>query len=367
MFALVTLLTCCSVGDIRRAPPSPGPPSHTGPPPSPPAADLVGEIRTTRLAVPSRYDLPYVEFVDAENGYVLFAACDGQPPGPDCPALLWSTRDGGRSWQRVAHPQPVADEQQLFAVPGMLALSTAPHGWWTSTDHGESFQHSPGATAPARWQAAEAPFQLIERTGKVGRWSGRSLRPVPTQPPLSVIHSVAVGQRLDQVGDRVEFHGPLMAAGFSANGRPSVAISSDEGQRWRSMEVPAAAGEVGVLRGLVGSGELWLIGERPDRTSFPELWRYHDLSGWSRVSAVGHPETARVVPMGGNTVAVIGPRGGGAVIGGTYLDLSWPVTAEHSLRLLPDGTLFAALPGAVLLGFGHYAQRSWVAVNVTGA
>ncbi|GAB3853668.1 hypothetical protein ACFFMR_26840 [Micromonospora andamanensis] len=366
LLALVVALAGCSIGDVRRTAPAPEPTLSDSASP-PPVPRTVAETRTTRLAVAERYDQPYVEFVDAERGYALFAACDGRPPGgSDCPALLWSTGDGGRSWQSLRHPKPVAENQQLYATVEVLALWAEPHGWWTSTNGGETFRHSPGEAAPASWQATQGRFQVIEESGKAGRWDGRRLRPLPTQPPLSAIHTVAVADTLIRKPDGTEFHAPLVATGLSGDGRPRVAESWDEGRSWRSGEPLSADGEVGVLRLLLRPDEWWLIGERPDRTGFPALWRSTGSSNWFRVYAEGHPESGRVVPLGGSTAAVISPRGAGAVVGGRYLDLPWPVTAEHSLRLLPDGTLFAVGPQGVLLGTGQYAERSWVAINLVG-
>ncbi|MDG4794842.1 hypothetical protein [Micromonospora sp. WMMD1082] len=361
VFTLVVLLSGCSIGDVRRTPPPPEPPpSHSASPGPPPTPRPVAETRSTRLAVPARYDSPFVEFVDAERGYALYAACDGRPPGgPDCRALLWSTRDGGRSWQRLRHPRPVADNQQLYATVDVLALWAEPHGWWTSTDGGETFRHSPGEAAPASWQEAQGRFQIIESSGEVGRWVDGVLRPLPAQPPVPVVQTVTGGEpeRFDS------YIPPLIVAGLTEDGGPAVAVSWDGGRDWQSEPVPPPEGEIGVLRAAVTPDERWLIGERPDRTGFPALWVQRGPR-WLAVAAEGHPELGRVVPLGGSTVAVIGPRGAGAVIGDRYLELTWPVTAEHSLRVLADGTLFAATPQGVLLGSGRYVERTWTAVTL---
>ncbi|MEV2237653.1 hypothetical protein [Micromonospora sp. NPDC049891] len=360
LFALVMTLASCSIGDVRRTAPAPEPTVSDSASPPPPVPRPVAETRTTRLAVPERYDPAYVEFVDAERGYALFATCDGRPPGgPDCPALLWSTRDGGRSWQSLRHPKPVAENQQLYATIDVLALWAEPHGWWTSTDGGETFRRSPGEAAPAEWQEAQGRFQVIEESGKVGRWDAGVLRPLPNQPPVPVVQTVTDGGPRG-VGSS---HHPVIVAGLTEDGSPSVASSWD-GDTWERGRVPPPEGEIGVLRAAVTPNEVWLIGERPDRTSFPALWRLTNLTDWSRVPAEGHPDSGRVVPLGSSTAAVISPRGAGAVIGDHYLDLPWPVTAEHSLRVLFDGTLFAAAPQGVLLGTGEVAERTWVAVNL---
>ncbi|MFI7552053.1 hypothetical protein ACIBQ2_20145 [Micromonospora sediminimaris] len=356
--ALVMTLAGCSIGDVRRTAPAPEP-TLSDSASAPPAPRPVAETRTTRLAVSERYDQPYVEFVDAQRGYALFAACDGRPPGgPECPALLWSTRDGGRSWQSLRHPRPVAGNQQMYATVEVLALWAEPHGWWTSTDGGETFRHSPGEATPASWRQAQGQFQVIEGSGKIGRWDGRRLRTLRTQPPVPVVQTIGGGGQLFAGS----YHPPTVA-GLTENGRPSVATSWDDGRSWELDPLPPPEGQVSVLRVAMTQDERWLVGERPERTALPALWVSRG-PGWLPVSVDGGPEAGRVVPLGGSTAAVISPRGAGAVVGGRYLDLPWPVTAEHSLRLLPDGTLFAAGPQGVLLGAGQYAERSWVAINL---
>ncbi|PZG15345.1 hypothetical protein C1I95_19830 [Micromonospora craterilacus] len=358
------IVSGCSIGDVRRTPPAPTSsaptPASTDPSGPPPSPAPVAETRRTRLAVPERYDPPFVEFVDAEQGYALFGACDGRPPGPDCRALLWSTRDGGRTWQRLRHPKPVADNQQMYAAPGVLALWAEPHGWWTSTDNGKTFRHTPGEKSPPQWQAAQGRFQLIVDSGKVGRWDGRKLRPLPAQPPVPVLNTVAEGDGRIVTQDGTEYGGPLVVAGAGEDGRLHTAISIDEGRSWQKTPVPAPEGEVGVLR-VQAVGELWLIGERPDRTSFPALWRLEGRD-WKLVSAEGHPPRGWAVPLGGGIAAVVSPRGAGAVAEGRYVDLPWPLTGDHLLRLLPDGTLFAGAQEEILLGVGTFADLTWTAV-----
>ncbi|GIJ79909.1 hypothetical protein SAMN05443287_107281 [Micromonospora phaseoli] len=358
--ALLAVLSGCAIGDVRRTPP--GPSNSASPISPPPSPRPVAETRTTRLAVPKKYDRPYVEFADVRNGYALFAVCDGLPPGPECPALLWSTRDGGLSWQQLRHPKPVADNQQLYTAAGMLALVAEPHGWWTSTDGGETFDHSPGLAAPPRWWAAEGRFRVIDHSGTVGRWDGTMLRPLRTQPSIPALNTVVQGDGRTVTAGGTEYRGPVVAAGAGEDGRLYAAISWDEGRSWERTPVPTPDGEVGVLRAELAGGQLWLIGERPDRTSFPALWRL-EASGWQPVSAQGHPESGQAVPLGG-LVAIVSPQGAGVVAGGWYMDLPWPVTSEHHLRLLPDDTLFAVSEEEILLGVGNLADRTWTAVII---
>ncbi|MGB2571450.1 hypothetical protein ACPFP2_23815 [Micromonospora citrea] len=351
---LVPALVACSVvGDVRRDPPArtSAPPGSVAPAPAP-SSQPPAEVRPVRLPVPARYDPPYLEFVDADHGWALFATCDGGPPGRNCPALLFGTVDGGRSWRSLRHPRPVADGQQLYAARGLLVLWAEPHGWYTSTDGGARFSRTAGA--PAAWTAAQGRFQVDEGTGKVAEWDGRRLRPLAAQPSVPGLNTVDGSDGL------------LVVAAGAAGGKPYAAVSFDRGRRWLSTPVPAPDGEVGLVRALVEpDGTAWLVGERPDRTGWPGLWRLR--GGWEPVGVDGHPaELGSVAPIGGGLLAVTGSRGAG-VVGDGYADLPWPVGPEHYLRVLADTTLAATGPGGeVLLGVGYQTDRRWIQVIVAG-
>ncbi|TDC65448.1 hypothetical protein E1258_05655 [Micromonospora sp. KC207] len=351
---LVPLVAGCSIGDVRRPPPdrtAPSPrPAATQPTPT--AAEV--ELREVRVPVGKGYDQPYVEFVSAERGYALFAGCAGRPPGRDCPAVLYATTDGGRSWQRLTHPRPVADNQQLYVAPGVLVLWAEPHGRYTSTDGGRTFAHTTGEQEPVAWRAAQGRFQIDQATGRVVRWAGQRMTPLPAQPPVRSLHGV------------VEARGLLVVAGVDG-GKACATVSTDQGRTWQRTPVPAAGGEVGVLRPMIGpDGEARLVGWPPDRTKFPVLWRY--LGRWVPAPAEGHPAHATsVVPLSTGRFAVNGPNGVGVVADGRYGPLDWPVAPEHYLTLLVDGTVAGSATGEVLLAPGPVGDRRWVRVVLAPA
>jgi hypothetical protein len=352
---LVPALAACSIGDIRRKPPdrASASPRPVATAPAPPGVAPADEVRQVRVAVPQRYDQPTIEFVDADHGYALFATCDGRPPGRDCPALLFSTRDGGRSWRGLRHPRPIAENQQLYAPKGLLVLDAEPYGWYASTDGGVTFTHFPGVAPPPVLVGADGRFQVTGNDGQVTRWDGRRLRPLAVQPGLPMVNAVA------------EAGGLLMAAG-AEGGRAYAAVSSDQGGSWQRTAVPAPDGAVGPVRVVVApDGEAWLIGERPDRTGFPALWRYPGR--WESVRAAGHPGRVRsVAPIGGGRLAVTGPDGVGVVVDGRYERVTWPLGPEHYLGLLGDGTLLARAPDEVVLGVGPANNRRWIRVTLIG-
>ncbi|MBQ1019052.1 hypothetical protein KBX71_14435 [Micromonospora sp. D93] len=346
---LVPLLAGCSIGDVRRKPPTPSSRAAVTTP-SPSAA--VAEVRRVRVAVPQRYDPPYVEFVDAEHGYALFANCGEPPPGDDCPARLFATDDGGRSWRELRHPHPAAENHQLYAAPGVLTLLSEPHGWWTSTDGGASFTHSLDGPPP-QWVGAQSRFQLIEGSGQVGEWDGQRLRPLAAQPRVPGLSTVDAGDGL------------LVVAAGSEDGKSYAAVSFDRGRSWQQTPVPAPNGHVGVLRAVVErDGTAWLVGERPDRRSFPALWRLR--RGWDPIRAEGHPPHIQsVAPIGGGLLAVTSSAGTGtATVGdGRYTELPWPIGPDRSLSVLTDGTIVAAGgDGDILLGVGWVADRHWTKI-----
>lgn len=350
VLSLVTLLSLagvagCSIGDVRRRPPVPPSPSVVATP-SPVAFD---EVRRVRVAVDGRYDRPYVEFADARHGYALFAGCDGRPTAADCPALLYATADGGRSWRELRHPRPSATDQQLYTAANLLVLLSEPHGWYASTDGGATFTYSRSGP-PSLWVGAQGRFQVVEATGQVAEWDGRRLRPLASQPDLP---------RIDSVSSRDD---RIVVAGLRS-GEPFAATSTDGGRSWRRQVVPRPVGEVGVLRAVIDPwGSSWLVGERPDRTGFPALWR-DSGPGWERVDLRDRPGRVRsIVPMGAGLLAVTGPDGAGMVAGDRFHPMRWPLTPEHHLTVLTDGTLCARGPDDVVLSPGLPAGQRWLRI-----
>ncbi|MEU7925890.1 hypothetical protein [Micromonospora sp. NPDC049801] len=350
---LVTLLAACSIGDVRRKPPTASP-GATVTAPSPTAA--VARERRVRVAVPQRYDPPYVEFVDAERGYALFANCGEPPPDDACPARLFSTDDGGRSWRELRHPHPAAENHQLYAAPGVLTLWSEPHGWWTSTDGGTSFTHALDGPPP-QWVGAQSRFQVIEGSDQIGEWDGQRLRPLAAQPRVPGLNAVDAGD------------GPLLVATGEKDGKLYAAVSFDRGRSWQQTPVPAPDGQIAALNAHVeGDGTAWLVGTRPDRRSFPALWRLR--RGWDLIRVDGAPpQIQSVAPIGGGLLAVTGPAGAGAVgEDGRYTGLPWPIGPDRSLSVLTDGTIVAiGGDGGILLGVGWVTERRWTKIILDNA
>jgi len=355
LLAAVSILLAagCSVGDLRRPPPAR--PSAPSVPRSPAGPD---EVRQVRVSVPVDYHQRSVEFADPLHGYALFVGCTGDDDSA-CPAMLLSTSDGGRSWQELRHPQPLARNHQMYVGAawssemtnghGGLLLFAEPHGWYHSVDGGRTFFHEPWSEqAPDVSRRLFGRFEIEDGSRKLVDWAGGRPHPVPTQPPIPEINGVAYAG------------GRLLVSGVR-DGRPYAALSTDYGKTWHASDVPDSGGVLRLQAHLSADGEdAWLVGDVGGR--FPKLWRYGGR--WEPVSAAGHPERfISVAAIGGGMLAVTSPGGSGVVTPGHYNDLGWPVRDVY-LRVLGDGTLFGIdqRDGTVWLGEGWGAGRKWIKI-----
>ncbi|GAA0808673.1 hypothetical protein [Spirilliplanes yamanashiensis] len=360
--AVTALLTGCSVlGDVRRepAPPTPRPAAEGATPGSTSNAWVVErrpgsvDVRRGGVRVPADFAQQTVEFADAARGAALFTRC--RPAG--CAARLLVTADGGRTWQERDHPLPQADNQQLHVgAGGAVLLLAEPVAWFLSGDAGRTFRRIPydPAGPPVEYRRLLGEYQVCcdgdERPRIVRYPGGGGAQPVPAAPPLP--------GRVGAVAARPGA-AELWAAALDA-GSPGAAVSRDQGRTWTGTALPGAAGGLVRLRLLVSANgaDVWLLGEREDRTRFPTVWRWEG-AGWRQLLANGHPDGyLSAVAIGDGLLAVTGP-GGGGLAGERWTPTDWP--ANGWIRLLPDGTLEVAdsRDGSVWLGAGDGVDRRW--------
>lgn len=353
---LAFALAGCSVGDIRRPAPTP----TAAPPPPPPASAAPttprgpDEVRANEFALGRGYTLHTVEFGDRDHGYAMFLGCDqASPPKTGCPAALFGTTDGGRSWNRLKHPREVAGNHQMYVRGNTLILFTETDGWYFSTDGGATFRHEgPSTETPYAYNEAFGRYQSCcdaDDRRRVVEYAGGRMRPVPSQPPIPDVGPVAATGAT------------LYAAGLT-DGRPRAAVSSDRGRTWRETTVAGGVDGLDMLQLLVSSGgeHVWLMGTR-SRFGFPSLWLY-DGQGWRPSGTTGHPlEYLSAAALDDGSVAITGPSGAGVVAGGSYRATDWPV-GDGWIFGLPDGTIFSEADGAVWLGVGNGTDRRWIKV-----
>lgn len=354
---LVMSLAGCSVGDIRRTPPRPPSPAPTPSAAAPTKPRGADEVRRTRFDLGPDFTLHTVEFADRDNGYAIFLGCDqaGPIPAGGCPAKLFGTHDGARTWQPIRHPHPLAKNHQMYVRGDRLILLAEPHGWWISTDQGRTFTHD--ATKDG------TPYLYLEAFGRyqsccdadddrrVVEFAGGKMRPVPTQPPIPSVGTVGFGRDL------------LYAAGLK-DGKPYAAVSADRGRTWKPTPVNAD-GDLDMIQIMISYGgeHAWLVGTRL-RFGFPQLWLY-DGQGWRPSGTEGHPlEYLSAAPLDDGSVAITGPAGAGVVIGGAYRELDWPV-GRGWVTVLPDGTVFSQVDRDTWLGEGTGTERRWIRIELS--
>ncbi|MFC7546328.1 hypothetical protein [Plantactinospora sp. GCM10030261] len=353
---LAVVLSGCTVGDIRR---SPGPVATTS------TSGPVDAYRVYRVGVPVPASYPRfdVRFADAGVGYALAGSClpgfnvAPSPPPSRCPAVLLVTDNGGRSWQERRLPQPTAVSLDLHVRNGRLLVQLEPHGWYLSTDRGQSFVRLPqGAESPAARSVIGGRFQVCcdgDDRKRVVELAGEQARTLPDQPDLPDLRSVGYAE------------GRLVATGVR-DGRPHAAVSTDRGQSWRTTPVPATETPLGGLSPELNGTDVWLVGEPADRESFPPLWQF-EAERWQPVSVSGQPPTGLTArAIGGGWVLVIGPYGWGAAGHGGYRLLDWPPRGD--IRVLDDGSVLVlpeTAPDKVIwIGVGSGTNRRWTRVEL---
>ena len=335
-----------------------------------PAAAAVEE-RVTALDVPAGFDRPWVEFATAEHGYAMFPQCGlGR-----CEVRLFSTEDGGRTWQSRAHPQPIAGNQQMHVTgEKTVVLLSEPDAWYVSGDGGVSWERRPyrEGEPPAEYPFGHdaGPFWLDcgrdnERPCVIRDRAGAS-RPAPGgYNVLTNGHNGTVwltGVRGGRPITQLREMGSGVVKDIAVPEQPGrpvyaarVLVSTDGQDSWlvADQDPLGVGGGTAVMRGSVLKG-----------TGLPLVWR---LSGgaWKPEPLTGVDEKPNwpysVAPAGRGMLIISGPEaalyfGTGPLKIAGMPRLDW-------ITLLREGTIFGqAEAGVVYLGVGTGAERKWIKV-----
>ncbi|WJK33456.1 hypothetical protein [Solwaraspora sp. WMMA2065] len=203
VLSALLILTGCSIGDIRRPPPDRAAPSTDA---TVPVGGPAVEVRPMR--VPAGYAAPFVAFDDAKHGYAYFHGCDtsvGAGAPASCPAVLYATADGGRSWQHREHPDPAVAEHSMLVGHGSLVLS-ADAAWYRSLDGGVTFTrgNGPDGSMPPEFAAVHGRYQVCcgsDGVARVGEATQVGVKPLAQQPPIPVVQTVGyIGDKLTVAG-----------------------------------------------------------------------------------------------------------------------------------------------------------------------
>lgn len=313
--------------------------------------------RHNRLAAPGRPRRYEMEFGDASTGYVLFMNC-ARP----CPASLYGTTDGGRTWQSRPLDLDGADVVSLFvAGPTMVAVSGGGGTYRVSRDGGHTFvtekdfpeEFKSPSRGKARLDCQEYDDDSCRRYAVA-----RGGTPLPVQPPLPADR--------DKVDDVVEDATGRIWTVVTVRNMIYTAVSADGGASWRSLpdlDVGPRKGPV-VLTAAPDDREPWLVVgyEEPGRVS-----AYRGASDRWRPVAERHPidvEWHNAVSAGGGAVAVFGDGMRHLFDDGTWRTAA--PTAVQEASLLADGSLQASSRDrqGVWLGTRAGSDFAWASVTV---
>lgn len=218
-----------------------------------------------RLADPRRFAGPGLPaFLDTQHGWWL----EREPsPEPRTPITLWRTRDGGRSWQRLAAsglPQTGFSGQLVFVDPlrGALIFTSrdGSRSWLATTDGADSWQvvRGPDSPLPDTWTRS---VTLLRHGGRLLAWlQAVSGPPSPNGFLAAPNGTVGVAAFVSASDDGGQTWGPPRAGPYSAQSAYSSLIptlddrgrlllldnrhlwvSEDDGATWavRVVQMPA--------------------------------------------------------------------------------------------------------------------------------
>ena len=350
-----------------------------------PTSTLVETLRR-KLDVPKGMVPQIIEFGDAVHGYAQFISDEPISRPTEDPAtwayraLIFATRDGGRTWTTLVNPAPPGDSPQLVAVDAntLIISSTSTTGSWVSADGGRTFRRDPSLTPPE--------MAGMMRGFPVGAYDGKvvvdyfqpTMRPVANQPELP---GGGVWAAVQGAGTRL-----VAASAERAGDTAYTAISEDGGRTWRRLDAPHQdlAGPLDELR-LVASrdrADIWLLGYATvpaggvgstvrvrKNVGLPVIWRL-DGDRWVSKGTVGRPapkpmDTYSLAPIGGGLIAVAGPHGLALV------DDAWTMASIFPrvewVSTLPDGTVVASAAfgnATVYLGQRSGREVRWTQVTL---
>jgi hypothetical protein len=284
--------------------------------------------RAVKVSLAGAYRTPQLEFGDLDNGYALFL--DGQR------AALYRTKDGGISWTPLTHPEPEAENHQIYVADGQtVVLLAEPHGWYASRDSGQTWRfqaYDPNGVLPEEYP--EYSPRVVDAEGHT--WEVRV--------DVGVFRVTRDGQEMTV---------PALPANPISYG--SVETSPDGRDVWliAYADNTSASGSRSVMAKVTG---------------LPLIWRL-DGEAWSPYPVTGVKEDSRwsytARPAGAGVLILTTPQGTGYLSGEFQLVPGTPKLGW--IGVLGDGTLTGVdeSTGARYLSKGIGADRDWIKVQLS--
>jgi hypothetical protein len=338
----LTVIACGFRPGARSAQPAPTAPAW-------PVGDRHSRLPVT--GAPGAYDM---DFADPDTGYVLFTGCRRS-----CPAPLYGTTDGGRTWQVLPLNADGAEANWLSVTDASRLAVRVANGYRVSRDGGHTFviEKDFPADLESTWRPARLSCAETDDDGGCERWEVGS---VATQPPMPEDLEVD-----DVTSDAT---GRIWAVA-ARRGVVYTAVSGDGGKTWRMLpEIRITAGlDRMSLTSAPGDREPWLVIGTGD-TASQKVWAYRGAAdGWRPVvegTAVGL-DWRNAVSAGDGAVALYDKRVGVLRDDGTWRPASGPHDLLAVSRL--DGGSLLASPFSVRgvwVGARTAADFAWAYVTV---
>jgi hypothetical protein len=337
--------------------------------------------RVAKLDVPESFAPFHMEFVDARHGYAMFAKFAEKR----AEVVLFRTIDGGLNWIRLNHPEPVAENQQMYpADPDTIVLLSEPSAWNVSKDGGATWKRSPytadGVMPPEYPRALDrGPFYLDRGPHYEGPTLIRDVGDPGFSSPVPAGYENA--SLTNESRDRRIWLATVK------DGQAATTVSPRGTRAFAEVAVPRQAGRPLFMARVVVSqdGEdVWLLGDQEDpsasgggksvmrgsvlkSTGLPLVWKLEN-NAWVPKPIRGIEEKPGwpypVVPVGGGALMLAAPG-----LTGYVTDVFRQVPGTPNLdyvSLLRDGTVHGGInqAGVLYLSEGRDAERTWIKIEV---
>jgi hypothetical protein len=291
-----------------------------------------------------------MDFGDANTGYVLFTECRRS-----CPAPLYGTTDGGRTWQVLPLNLAGGEANWLSVTDASRLAVRVSDGYRVSRDGGHTFvaELDFPADLESTWRPARLECADTDDDGGCERWEVGSVATQPSMPDDREVDDVTS----DATG--------RIWAVAALRGVVHTAVSGDGGKTWRTLPDIRIAGGLDrmSLTAAPGDREPWLVIGTGDA-----VWAYRGAADrWRPVveaKATGL-EWRNAVSAGDGVVALYDKRVGLLHDNGTWREATEPHDLLGVSRL--DGGALRASPFSVRgvwVGARTGADFAWAYVTV---
>jgi photosystem II stability/assembly factor-like uncharacterized protein len=257
----------------------------------------------------SRFDAPFVEFVDRDHGFALTTTC----PGGDQPCSygLAVSMDGGRTYQHrevpLAEVPPLEGySADLHAITTRTVVIADRGKWWVSVDAGRTWRSAPDSVT-GNVASVPAGGRLHSQCADTN-CDSRELTVIdPDTGMRSRMSNVALESVHSSSESTVAPDGTRWISGIARGGVPALATTRDGGRTWSVSRFPKPKQLLSGPKLLVGPGKLryavFTVQRNDAKNGFGPMYASTDAGRtWTRIRD-GEEQPASI------TGAIIHPDG----------------------------------------------------------